>query len=402
MHILIAEDERITRMSLVRQLENWGHTMVAAEDGEQALARYRSGSFDIVITDWEMPCLSGLELIQRIRAGAGAGYVYIIMLTSRSDKSDVVRGIEAGADDFVAKPFDREELRVRLLAGVRIVNLERALSKQNAELRDANERIHSGLRAAARIQQSMLPQRHIATEHVRTAWKYVPTEELAGDAVGLHLIDDRYLTAYVIDVSGHGVPAALLAVAAMHAMEPVCGAGSVLRDMSGAGGLGTVQQPARVAAELNRRFRAGENDGRYFTMILAVLDTRTGQLHFTMAGHPCPIVLRGSKVVPVPDAGGMPIALSDTGRYDEGVVQLEPGDRVFLFSDGLLEQTMPSQGEKLGEQFGDQQLLSLLQEHTQSAPEFLVPQVVEALTRWAQRKTFDDDVSVVLLEWVGR
>jgi sigma-B regulation protein RsbU (phosphoserine phosphatase) len=402
MHILIAEDERITRMSLARQLENWGHTVVAAEDGEHALERYRSGDFDIVITDWEMPCLSGVELIQRIRESAAAAYVYIIMLTSRSDKSDIVRGIEAGADDFVSKPFDREELRVRLLAGVRTVNLERALSKQNAELRDANERIHSGLRAAARIQQSMLPQRNIATEHVRTAWKYVPTEELAGDAVGLHLIDDRYLAAYVIDVSGHGVPAALLAVAAMHAMEPICGAGSVLRDMSGAGGLGTVQRPARVAAELNQRFRAGENDGRYFTMILAVLDTHTGQLHLTMAGHPCPIVLRGSMVVPVPDAGGTPIALTDGGSYDDGVVQLEPGDRVLLFSDGLLEQTMPSQGEKLGEQFGDQQLLTLLQRHRQSTAECLVTQVVDALAKWAQRKSFDDDVSVILLEWVGR
>src|SRR6185295_6776037 len=112
------------------------------------------------------------------------------------------------------------ELRVRLLAGERIVNLERALHRQNAELRDANERIKSGLRAAARVQQSMLPKENILTPRVRTAWKYVPTDELAGDAIGLHLIDERYLIAYVLDVSGHGVPAALLSVSAMHSMEP--------------------------------------------------------------------------------------------------------------------------------------------------------------------------------------
>ena len=86
-------------------------------------------------------------------SGRGAVYIYVIMLTSRSDKSDIVSGIEAGADDFVSKPFDREELRVRLLAGERIVRLERTLNQQNAELRDANERIRSGLRAAARVQQ---------------------------------------------------------------------------------------------------------------------------------------------------------------------------------------------------------------------------------------------------------
>ena len=161
-----------------------------------------------------------MEFVRRIRQAAAAAYTYVIILTSRSDKADVVSGIEAGADDFVSKPFDREELRVRLLAGERVVRLERALSRQNAELRDANERIRLGLEAAARVQRSMLPRQNIVTPHVRTAWKYVPTDELAGDAIGLHLIDDRYLVAYVLDVSGHGVPAALLSVTAMHTLEP--------------------------------------------------------------------------------------------------------------------------------------------------------------------------------------
>src|SRR5215208_3334112 len=147
MRILIAEDERITRMTLTRQLQSWGHEVIAAEDGEQAWQTFTVGEFDIVITDWEMPRLSGPELVARIRGVSRNIYTYVIILTSRSDKSDIVTGIEAGADDYVSKPFDREELRVRLLAGERIVRLERALNRQNAELRDANERIHHGLRA---------------------------------------------------------------------------------------------------------------------------------------------------------------------------------------------------------------------------------------------------------------
>ncbi len=322
MRILVAEDERITRVSLKRQLEGWGHTVATADDGEQAWKQFNAAEYDIVITDWEMPGLSGVELIQRIRQAGGTNYVYVIMLTSRSDKSDIVKGIEAGADDFVSKPFDREELRVRLLAGERIVRLERTLNKQNAELRQASERIHHGLRAAARVQRAMLPQRNVVTPHVRTAWNYVPTEELAGDAIGLHLIDDRYLVSYVIDVSGHGVPAALLSVTAMHAMEPMSGAASLLRDMTGSSGLGTVQHPSRVATEMNRRFRASDNDGRYLTMILCVLDTHTGRLHITSAGHPAPLILRGTTPLAVPDAGGFPIAIMDGSEYEETVVQL--------------------------------------------------------------------------------
>ena len=158
MRILIAEDERITRTTLARQLQSWGHEVTAAEDGHEAWERLGAAEFDIVITDWEMPRLSGLELVQRIREAPAGAYTYVILLTSRSNKSDIVSGIEAGADDYVAKPFDRDELRVRLLAGERIVRLERTLSKQNADLRDASERIHEGLQAAARVQQSMLPR----------------------------------------------------------------------------------------------------------------------------------------------------------------------------------------------------------------------------------------------------
>src|SRR5437879_4161209 len=119
MRILIAEDERITRMTLARQLQSWRHEITAAEDGMEAWEQFNLVEFDIVITDWEMPGLSGVELVRRIREVPRSIYTYVIILTSRSDKSDVVKGIEAGADDFVSKPFDREELRVRLLAGER-------------------------------------------------------------------------------------------------------------------------------------------------------------------------------------------------------------------------------------------------------------------------------------------
>jgi sigma-B regulation protein RsbU (phosphoserine phosphatase) len=396
MRILIAEDERITRMTLTRQLTTWGHEVTAVEDGQQALDQFTAGEFDIVITDWEMPRLSGLELVRRMREVKRAIYTYVILLTSRSDKSDVVAGIEAGADDFVSKPFDKEELRVRLLAGERIVTLERALHKQNAELRDANERIKSGLRAAARVQQSMLPKQNVITPRVRTAWKYVPTDELAGDAIGLHLIDDRFLIAYVLDVSGHGVPAALLSVSAMHSMEPQ--EGSLMRDIANPSGeLGTVQRPARAATELNRRFRAGENDGRYLTMILIVLDTHTGRLHFTSAGHPPPILLRGAESIGLPDAGGFPIAIVDGAEYEDGSIELAPGDRLCLFSDGVLEQT----DAKDQEQYGDARLHSALAARTAIPADQAVTEIVTDLSAWAGGGSFTDDVSLVIVEWLG-
>jgi sigma-B regulation protein RsbU (phosphoserine phosphatase) len=399
MRILIAEDERITRMTLQRQLQNWGHEVVACEDGQLAWDQFSVGEFDVVITDWDMPRVSGVELVGLMREIPRESYTYIIILTSRSDKSDVVSGIEAGADDFLSKPFDREELRVRLLAGERIIKLERMLKKQNDELRDANERIRHGLLAAARVQQSMLPKKNIITPSVRTGWKYVPTDELAGDAIGLHLIEERYLIAYVLDVSGHGVPAALLSVSAMHSMEPIANNASLLRDMHRTRGcIGTVRPPAQVAADLNRRFRPGENDGRFMTMVLCVLDTQNGQLHFTCAGHPTPLVLRHGIAVEVPEAGGFPISVMDDAEYEEGTIQLQSGDRVCLFSDGIVEQNHAT----LDDEYGTVRLMQFLNDRQAQPLEQIVNELPQELAVWAGSANFKDDVSLVVVEWVGK
>ncbi|MFT3685686.1 MAG: response regulator [Phycisphaerales bacterium] len=287
MRVLVAEDDRITRMSLVRQLEAWGHTVTSVEDGAAAWALLEKGGsgFDLVLTDWEMPNLSGPELIGRLRSLSGTPYVYTVLLTSRSGKGDVASGIEQGADDYVAKPFDKGELRARLLAGERVVRLERTLAEQNAALREADERLRRDLQAAARVQRAMLPRGVIETQRVKTAWRYVPTEELAGDALGLDLIDDRYLVSYVLDVSGHGVSAALLAVTAMHGLAPSSRGMEALRH--------GLEHPrpepltASVVTELNRRLARSDNDGRFLTIVLSVLDTQTGRLRFTRARIRC-------------------------------------------------------------------------------------------------------------------
>ncbi|HEX3870359.1 MAG TPA: ATP-binding protein, partial [Pirellulales bacterium] len=108
-----------------------------ASDGQDAWERFEAGDFPIVISDWMMPKIDGLELIRRIRAAGRPNYVYAILLTARSQKEHVVTGMEAGADDFVTKPFDRDELRVRLREGERIIRLERSLAEQNRALREA-------------------------------------------------------------------------------------------------------------------------------------------------------------------------------------------------------------------------------------------------------------------------
>jgi signal transduction histidine kinase len=130
MNILIAEDDAVSRRLLKSHLEKWGHRVTEAPDGVEAWNQYTRGEQPFVIADWMMPGMDGIELIRRIRARQPARYVYIILLTAKSQKEDIVLGMETGADDFVTKPFDRDELRARVRAGERILELEQSLLDQ--------------------------------------------------------------------------------------------------------------------------------------------------------------------------------------------------------------------------------------------------------------------------------
>ena len=136
MRVLIADDEPVSRRLLQSHLQKWGYEVTAAADGAEAWQLFEAGDSPIVITDWMMPGVDGAELIRRIRAAPRPGYVYTVLLTARSQKEDLVEGMEAGADDFLTKPFDRDELRVRLRGAERILGLERSLAEQNRVLRE--------------------------------------------------------------------------------------------------------------------------------------------------------------------------------------------------------------------------------------------------------------------------
>ena len=128
MEILIVEDEPISRRLLQYTLTRWGYKVTAAADGREAWEMLQSPDPpSLVISDWMMPGMDGLELCSRIRGRDRPGYTYLIILTARDKKEDVIKGLEAGADDYLIKPFDQEELRCRIKIGERIINLERRI-----------------------------------------------------------------------------------------------------------------------------------------------------------------------------------------------------------------------------------------------------------------------------------
>ncbi|HEY7063741.1 MAG TPA: diguanylate cyclase [Chloroflexota bacterium] len=146
LRVLIAEDEAVSRRILQRAVDQCGHACQVAVDGRAAWDLFQQSEVDVIISDWMMPGLNGLELCQRVRAHPTAPYTYFILLTALGDKAHFLEGMHAGADDYLAKPFDQEELQARLLAGGRVIGLHRQLAQQNAQLAELNRALGESAR----------------------------------------------------------------------------------------------------------------------------------------------------------------------------------------------------------------------------------------------------------------
>jgi diguanylate cyclase (GGDEF)-like protein len=141
MRILIAEDDAVPRMILKLAVEKFGHECLVAEDGSQAWDVYQNTAINVVISDRVMPGMDGIELCQRIRATLQWGYTYFIFLSALGEREEILAGLQAGADDYLTKPFDPDDLRARLLVAARITELHRKLDEQQAELIRLNKEL---------------------------------------------------------------------------------------------------------------------------------------------------------------------------------------------------------------------------------------------------------------------
>lgn len=142
MKILVAEDDPVSRRVLEANLAKWGYDVLSASEGLHALQLLqRKDPPELTVLDWMMPGMDGLEICRKVREGGQNPSTYIILLTARDSQEDVVRGLEAGADDYMTKPFDHNELRARVQVGKRIVELEMNLAKRVQELEDALARV---------------------------------------------------------------------------------------------------------------------------------------------------------------------------------------------------------------------------------------------------------------------
>jgi sigma-B regulation protein RsbU (phosphoserine phosphatase) len=213
---------------------------------------------------------------------------------------------------------------------------------------------------------------------------------LAGDALNIVRINDDLIALYLLDVSGHGVPAALLSVTATRGLNPRAGGAASL--VAGPGANPQAVDPAQVASRLNSMYPMTSNGDHYFTMIYGLLDVHTRRLRFTVAGHPAPILARTGEQPRRLDVAGFPIGMVDEAEYDESVIDLRPGDRLYLHSDGLTEEVNTQNQE-----FGDERLLSAIADGQSLGLSDAVESLVQKVIAWRGEDHLRDDVSILAI-----
>jgi len=272
-------------------------------------------------------------------------------------------------------------------------NAEDALRIANVKLKRANNIIKRDLDAAAKIQASFLPPQDAEFNSITASWKLMPCDELAGDTLNVYRLNDRYSVFYVLDVSGHGVQAALLSVTLNHWLAPETGraneAGGIRADYEDRGLL----SPVEVLTQLNRQFPFDPIIGQYFTVVYGVLDSHTNIFRFVAAGHPPPLYVPAGKSPEFQRINNFPVGIVADPSFKEATIKMRAGDRIYLYSDGLVDATNAD-----GELLGERRLAEALSKLRSNSLKSGLSSLIRRLRDWSGDDSFQDDISILGFE----
>jgi sigma-B regulation protein RsbU (phosphoserine phosphatase) len=211
---------------------------------------------------------------------------------------------------------------------------EKQLRSLNNELIEKDRRIDIDLRAAAEIQMSLLPQASFLADNIEIAWKFEPCEHMGGDIFNIFQIDAEHLGIYMLDVSGHGVPAAMVTVSVSQFLQQ----NSVQKPKNA-----SFMTPAQVLNALDKEFPF-ERFNNFFTITYFIINTKSGDTIYSNAGHPNPILLRKNGTLELLKKRGPTIGMGDFDlvddrktSFEEGKLKMKPGDKLFIYTDGIVE-----------------------------------------------------------------
>ncbi len=373
--ILIIDDDNTTQLLLQRTLHQQGYDIVLASDGEEGLIEAKAIRPALIICDWIMPRKNGLEVCSQIKSTAELSTTFFILLTSLDSVEDRVKGLDAGADDFLCKPIEMNELKARVRAGLRLHELSKDLQNQK-------QLLEAELAEAAEYVSTILPE-PLSHQFLNIDVCFIPSRQLGGDSFDYFWLDDRHLVFYLLDVSGHGLRASLPSLAVVNLLRS--------RGLNGV----NYYQPNSVLSGLNQAFQMSDRNDKYFTIWYGVYDLQNRSLTYSSAGHP-PAVLLTS----VPDNAekrlktpGVPVGMFPNIQYINYTCRIAANSSLYLFSDGIYEVEQQADSH-----WGLEKFISLLKRYQQT-PQRDLQRLLQYVRTWHPNFQFEDDLSILQIDF---
>jgi len=388
--VLAEADLNLTELRVLLERHRFG--VVAARDPVEAARLAEAEAADLLLVDGRRSDgLEGIRLLSRIRQSTVLRDTPTIFLLDPTHKDDDLEFLELGAVDFLFRPYSEGELVARIHMNLTTGALRRELDRTNREIARAYEHMRRDLEAASRMQHALLPSVSPEDQSVRFAWLYEPCDQLGGDSLRINRISSRIMQICIVDVSGHGVPAALLSVSVAHRLQPALGVASLVVDSEG-----EPTAPSVVAQQLNTLYPMADHDNHYLTMLYGLLDLETFRFRYVCGGHPGPIHVRREGRAEYVKVPGRPIGIFGGSTYADSELQLEPGDRLFVFSDGLYEEH-----DREDVEFGIERLVASLDGQRERSLEDALQATKQRLFDWHGSRDLSDDFSILGVEIVS-
>jgi sigma-B regulation protein RsbU (phosphoserine phosphatase) len=390
--ILVVDDTPANLQVLAGMLKDRGYKVRPVPGGELALRAARREPPDLILLDINMPEMNGYEVCERLKADDRLKGIPVIFISALTEPLDKVKAFATGGVDYITKPFQMEEMHARVETHLKLRRLQIELEEANARLERANGRMSRDLAAAAKIQRTFLPAAAPAVPGAEFAWCYRPCDELAGDGLNVIPLGGGQVGLYVLDVSGHGVAAALLSVTLSRLLSPPSDPSTILVRNRAGRDPPTLTPPAEVADNLNRLFPYDATTEQFATLLYGVLDAATGQFRYVAAGHPGPLHLPAGGPPVILESPGFPIGLAGE-PYGEWSVRLAAGDRLYLYSDGVPDAMNPE-----GQRFGDARLAEAVCRGRAVPLQDGMASLVSGIAGWQRDEKPHDDISILGVE----
>ena len=364
--ILIVDDDPSGLDILQARMSAQHYDFISATDGEMALAMIAERKPDLILLDVVMPKISGIEVCKRVKSDPHIPFIPIIMVTAKADSRDIVTGLDAGADEYLTKPYSHSALVARVKSMLRIKSLHDQVLDQSAQM-------ERQLNTATIIQSLFWPKIPALTGGGHVWAVSVPAGYVGGDLYDVIPLSDGSIVAYVADISGKGVPAALL----MAALST------------------TIRNKIQIETEIDRLLESVNDsmhhlmaEESYFaTAVLIRYWPSSGKLQYALAGHLLPIWIVDGNISDLSLAGGMPLGIQKGAKYQKGDMVLGNGQSILLFTDGLVEAETES-----GDQFTKNRLVYHLK--TFEGPPW-GESLLQRIEAWRGRRAPNDDLTIM-------